>query len=120
MGNIKNLNPLSEWLTFELDTDLLDPPVVKFRVRPTSGMSGLNVKANDRGLSSTFCEMVIDAIQDWDLADAGEPIPCDSAMKQKHAIYLRCLLGARLKDEGKLLGIELALFAGDTENFLKN
>ena len=120
MGNIKNLKPLSEWLEYELETDILDPPVVKFKVRPISGMAGLNIEEADRSRSSAFIEMVLDAIQEWDLAEAGEPIPCTKETKQKHATYLRCLLGKKLKDRPGLLGIELAGYAADAENFLKN
>jgi len=120
MGNIKNLKPLSEWLTFELETDILDPPVVKFKVRPITGMAGLNIEEGDRSRSSTFIEMVLDAIQEWDLADNGEPIPCTEETKQIHATYLRCLLGTKLKNKKGLLGLELAVYAADAENFLKN
>ncbi len=122
MSNIKKLKPLSEWLEFELERPpvWLDGSTVKFRVRPVTGLSGLNVAPNDLVLSSIYAEVVIDAIQEWGFLDDGKPIPCNSETKQEYAGNLRELLGLKLKGKPGLLGIELAGYAATTENFLKN
>ena len=122
MGNIKKLNPLSEWLEFELETPpaWLDSPTVRFRVRPITGLSGFNVTAEDRAPSAAFAAMVIDAIEEWGFTNDGAPLPCTTETKQGYAGNLRVLLGSQLKGKKGLLGIELAAFAADPENFLKN
>ena len=126
MSDIKKLKPLSEWLEYELDAppQWLDGPTVKFRVRPISGLSGLNVNTEDRAPSAAFAAMVIDSIEAWGFTSNGEPIPCNAETKQEYAGNLRVLLGSKLKvKEGEragLLGIELANYAADPENFLGN
>jgi len=122
MGDIKKLRPLSEWLEFELQDPpaWLDGAAVKFRVRPVSGISGFNVKAEDRAPSAAFAAMVVDAIEEWGFTSDGKPLPCTTETKQEYAGNLRVLLGSQLKDKKGLLGIELAAFAADPENFLKN
>ena len=132
MGNIKKLNPLSEWLEFELETPpaWLDSPTVRFRVRPITGLSGFNVTAEDRAPSAAFAAMVIDAIEEWGFTNTvadpqsgkmeQKPLPCTTETKQGYAGNLRVLLGSELKGKKGLLGIELAAFAADPENFLKN
>ena len=122
MSDIKKLKPLSEWLKFELDAPpaWLDGPTVKFRVRPISGLAGLNVTAEDRAPSAAFAAMVIDAIEEWGFTSDGKPLACTTETKQEYAGNLRVLLGSQLKDKKGLLGIELAAFATDPENFLKN
>jgi hypothetical protein len=122
MSDIKKLKPLSEWLEFELEAPpaWLDGPTVKFRVRPISGLAGFNVTAEDRAPSAAFAAMVIDSIEAWGFTNGGEPIPCNAETKQEYAGNLRVLLGSRLKGEKGLLGIELAGYATDPENFLKN
>jgi hypothetical protein len=122
MSDIKKLKPLSEWLEFELEAPpaWLDGSTVKFRVRPISGLAGFNVTAEDRAPSAAFAAMVIDSIEAWGFTNGGEPIPCNTETKQEYAGNLRVLLGAGLKDKKGLLGIELATYAADPENFLKN
>ncbi|HUV39028.1 MAG TPA: hypothetical protein VMY39_05410 [Planctomycetota bacterium] len=120
MADIKNLAPISEWITYELDTELLNPPVLKLRLRPMTGWDAINIDAGQRSVSSTMAEMIIGAIVDWDLSEKGEPIPCNEDAKARHSVFLRCLLGQKLKDARLLLGLEIALFAGNAENFLKN
>jgi hypothetical protein len=116
MANIKKLIALSEWLTYELETTVLDPPILKLRIRPINAMVANDIEPEKMKLSAMMIEMVIDAIQEWDIADAGEPIPCNDVTKRQH---LQFLLGQKVKDKDRMLGIDLLFYAGDIENFIR-
>jgi hypothetical protein len=122
VSEIKKLSPLSDWLEFELDEkpDWLDTTQVKFKVRPITGFSGLNVKAGDMAASSVVAAMIIDAIEEWGFTAGGEPLACNSRTKQEYMGNLRQLLGLKVKDRPQLLGFALADWASDSRNFLKN
>lgn len=120
MPNIKNLIALSDWLTYELETTYLDPPVLKVRLRPACGLVGLNVAQVDAKPSSVVVEMVLDAIVEWDLTENGAPLPCTEETKRRLVPFLRCLLAEKLKGEPSLLALALVAYAGNAENFLKN
>lgn len=116
MANIKKLVGLSEWLEYELDSTVLDPPILKLRVKPINGMVGSDVPDENMKLSAVLIEMVIDAIQEWDIADAGESIPCTDKNKRLHLPFL---LGRRIKGKDRMLGFEILDYAGDVENFIR-
>jgi len=120
MANIKETIPLSEWLEFDLDTELLEAApdgrrILKLRVRPTNLMSTND--AEDRGrISAMMTELVIDAVQEWDLAEDDKPVPCTLPNKKR---FLPLLLGQPVKGSRMALGIEIIGYAGNIENFLK-
>jgi len=128
MANIKRLIGLSDWLTYRLQTTLLDPPEIKLRMKPISGMAPLDVLAQetkDIRASKIIIDAVLDAVEEWDLAIAGEPL---SPTPENKRLYLTPLLGMRIenpeaileKDKEPLLGLVLLLYGQTIENFLKN
>jgi hypothetical protein len=116
VANIKKLVGLSEWQTYELDSTILDPPTLRLRMKPINGMVGSDVSDENMKLSAVLIEMVIDAVQEWDIADAGEPIPCTDKNKRLHLPFL---LGQKIKGKDRMLGIELLGYAGEIENFIR-
>jgi len=128
MANIKRLIGLSDWLTYRLQTTLLDPPEIKLRMKPISGMAPLDVLAQetkDIRASKIIIDAVLDAVEEWDLAIAGVPLPPTPENKR---LYLTPLLGMRIEnpealldaDKEPLLGLVLLLYGQTIENFLKN
>ena len=122
MANIKKLIALSEWLTYEFDSAyldpriILDPPILKLRVRPINVMVLSDIEPKELKQSSMTFEMAVDAIQEWDLADEGTPIPCDEKNKRFH---LPILLNQKIKDKNTFLWIELMNYAGDLGHFVR-
>jgi len=121
MTDVKKIRELSGWLTFELDTKLLDPPILRVRVKPIVMMEGIRAVLKI-GLSENFHKLIelqyrlaIECIQEWDLTHKGKPLPCNAETKEK---YLKCLLGEKTKS-GILLMQELIIYASELENFLQ-
>ena len=115
----KRFRALSDWLTYELETDALEPPILKVRVKPIYGIDAVDyaVEGEKMKLSTFIFNSVIEAVQEWDLTENGTPIPVTYENK------LACLgrrLSDRIKDSRILLGMEIFIFAADQENFLKN
>jgi len=116
MANIKKLIALSEWLTYELETTILDPPILKIKVRPINAMATTDVGIENLKFGAVMIEMVIDAVQEWDIADEGNPILCNDEMKRLHLPFL---LSQKIKGKDTLLGIEVLRYAGDIEHFIR-
>lgn len=116
IGRMKNLIALSDWLTYELETELLTPPIIKLKIKPVDSLIVYDVQKDSR-FSKCVTEMLLDAVQEWDLVDGDKPLPCDEKNKRK---YLPLLFGMKIKEKTTLLGIEILSFAGEIENFLKN
>ena len=125
MANIKKIEPLSEWISFELDTTILDPPIFKVRMEPID-MARITflVADGERDIMGVQKELIIKAIKEWDLAFNGEVIPCTDEKKKEYGSTLRFILGRSLKSEDKdhpkFLLNELLEFASNDETFLKN
>lgn len=117
----KKFRVLSDWLTYELETDALEPPILKVRVKPIYGINAVDYMVGEgveRLKFSTFIfNSVIEAVQEWDLTENGVPISIT------HENKMACFgprLSDRIKDSGIILGIEIFNFATNQENFLKN
>lgn len=117
MANIKRLIALSEWQTYELEpSKVLDLPSLKIKIKPIDSIAGLNADEGDRKFSAMIREMLIDAVQEWDIADDGKPIPCNDETKR---IHLPFIFQLKLKDKNSFLWLELLNYAGDIENFIR-
>jgi hypothetical protein len=121
---IEKIPTAEVWAEFKLRTDLLDPPVIKLRLKPAFRSSILREifyfyakrpekqKKQDIKESEMF-ERLVDAaiavilknVVDWDLMKNGEPIPCDEENKR---YFLEPLLWdlAEEKVEAKGEGLE--------------
>ena len=121
MPDIKEIKPLSEWLKFELETTLLDPPEIEVRVSPIYSITAIDhvdVKGEIKSMTNMVVETVLESVQEWNLTRKGKPIPIDEDdMKRK---CLLPLLGAKIKNKPQLLGLAIWTYAQNIENFLKN
>jgi hypothetical protein len=98
---IEKIPTAEVWAEFKLRTDLLDPPVIKLKLKPAFRSSILREifyyyarrtekqKKQDFKESEMFERLVDGAIAlilrnvvDWDLMKNGEPIPCDDENKR--------------------------------------
>ena len=128
MADIKKLIGLSDWLTYRLKTTILNPPEIKLRMRPISGLapldSTLNPDLKQLRLSKIIIDSVMDVIEEWDVCIEGKPLELTPENK---AVYLAPLLGEVIeKSENSttyepdvLLGLELLTYGRNLENFLK-
>jgi hypothetical protein len=101
MGELKFPSP-SVWEEFELDTDIIDPPIVRLQLRPLfrkgqlegflafAGVPSIDKLKLDKADVSEFWpvfEKIIPIIMQhvigWDLTLNGEPIPCTEEEKMK-------------------------------------
>ena len=124
MGEIKKrFRGVSEPVTYELETDLIDPPSITVRVRPISKVGlvdAVDFVAGEKEphFSRYVLESVLEAVQDWDLTLDGERLPLNAENKRA---YLWPLLGEKVKGDGQtLLGLVIFAYAADQSNFLKN
>lgn len=115
--------PLSAWITYELANNaLLDPPVLKLRLRPLDAFDLMDVAilTGDFKIGRTAAAAAVKAVAEWDLeSPEGKPIPLEEDTKEA---TLTPLLGEQLKGKapGQLLGIQIVKDARTRENFLKN
>lgn len=125
MANVKQRIPqVSPWITYELETDLLDPPVLKLRLRPLDGWDQwqlAQVDGQELGRAYHLLAMAITAVVDWDLKDQDKPL--EVTEDNKRAV-LREILGEPVKvPEGEktvMLGWAIVRDAQNRETFLKN
>ena len=127
MPDIKRIMALSEWLEYELEDTpekIIDPPKIRLRVKYYNPMAGQDVPEGTTRISARIRESLIDAIRDWDLTEAGIPVPCTDEKKAELRPLLDALLSMMLKKEKDkppaVLGTEILIFASDKGNFLKN
>jgi hypothetical protein len=120
---VKDSVAVSDWQTYELDTTLLDPPVLKLKLRPASALAGVNA-GPAAAFSSYLVASAIDAVADWDLTETVEgkdmPVPCTDENKRRLANGLRVLFSRKLKGTEEILAWAVLGYAGDERNFLKN
>lgn len=123
MSEIKQeIQAVSGWLEYELNTKMLEPPSIKLKIAPINRMEYVDdydVKAQGiKPLTTIVINRILRAVRDWDLTLKGKKLPVTEDNKRD---YLIPLLGEQVKGKGKtLLGFELFTFASDLENFLKN
>jgi len=124
------------WREFEIETELIQPPVLKLKIKPTfrkeiinqlysSIDSGVKDSATRKEIIESFknlSEYAKKLVIDWDLTDENEqPIPCTEETKEK---WLDPLLWEYVKAEreqdNKWLWHEIIEIASDLSNFTKN
>jgi len=83
MGAIKAREQLSPWVEYELETDQLDPPVLRVRLRPIDPFAMADVMHVDGGVrvGQALLEVAVNAVAEWDLTENGKPIPMVEATK---------------------------------------
>jgi len=118
----KKIEVISNWLEYELETDIIEPPVLKVRLSPLTDMEYIesyDVPAGEiKPLTKIIISRILSAVNDWDLTLKGKKIQVTEENKRK---YLVILLGTKVKGKGKgLLGFELLNYASNWDNFLKN
>ncbi len=118
---IKNIIVLSDWLAFELETKLFDPPVIKLKLGPIAeGMAFMDV-AYARKKAPTMGEIIaykaLEAVKEWDFTDKGKPVEVTRDNKE---MILLPLLDLKIKGERTILGMKIFEYASNKENFLKN
>jgi hypothetical protein len=124
MSNVKyrQIEPLTDWRSYELETTELDPPVFRCRLRPVTNLNLFDGAAAGGGVPKpgrTIQEVAIEAVADWDLAVEGVPIPLTPENKRG---WLIPIIAEQVKGRelGVLLGIAIVQDAQNRENFLKN
>jgi len=132
MATVKRRIPqLSPWMTFELETDLLDPPIFKVRLRPLDGWDqwqAASTPGQEFGKAYHLLAMAIMAVVEWDLKDQeGKPIEVTEENKRG---VLREILGEPVKvpepepgqekEKAVMLGWAIVRAAQEKETFLKN
>ena len=116
----KELKVLSEWVKFELETDLIDPPEIEFRIEYMNMVDLLDCVDVDGRVFSMKKLIKVEVpkyVKEWSVKKEKKNIPLTDEMKQKHLIPL---LGAKLKDQPIFLGLAIYNYASDRKNFLKN
>lgn len=94
--------------------------VLKFKIRPMP--LDFSVKLEDRENSEEVIDLVGELIEDWNLEDGGEKLPCTPENKKKYLRFVTRIKAKTLEDEPKvvLVGRRIVDFARDVENFLGN
>jgi hypothetical protein len=115
----KKLEPLTDWIRFEIDTDIIDPPEISLRFRPVNPAVVFDMKGGDQQkYSSYIIEVLVDAIVEWDLRWQDKPYPCTEEAKRP---FIMSIVGAFIKDKpGRMFGFAALDAASDQSNFLKN
>lgn len=116
MANVKRLEQLSGWVEYELETTLLDPPVLRLRLRPNDSYSLLEMQDKFGSPTRALLEAAIESVGAWDLTEGGTPIPIDD----KKAAVLRPLMSEIVKGRGTPLGVAVYEDSSNRELFLKN
>ena len=124
MANIKKIEPISDWVAFELDTTVLNPPIVRLKVSPIDLGEIKDLVDGGKGTKFSMVEkeLLIDAVKEWDVSLDGVALPCSEENKRK---YLWLLLGLPVKAKegekaGQVFAHELLAYVSDLENFVKN
>jgi hypothetical protein len=117
MSNLKRLEQLSTWITYELETTLLDPPSIKVRLRATDAYTVAEAQEMWKYQSRAMLEVAIGAVAEWDLTDGGKAIPIDPETK---ADVLRPLMSEPVVGRGTILGAAISQDSLNRELFLKN
>jgi hypothetical protein len=117
VANIRKMEQLSAWVEYKLASDLLDPPVLKVRLRHLDALGLVNPNVGGSFQSGHFAAAnAIEAVGAWDLCDEGTPIPLTLDNK---VLYLRPLLSEVVEGRG-MLGLVILEDCQNRELFLKN
>lgn len=141
-----NFPKASVWQEFELETELITPPVIKLQIRPILKQESvkrllhyiaMGEGIQDKNIIQAFDESVtilMEKVVGWDLTKRDKPIPCNKVNKDK---YLAPLLWEKPKEVEEVEELEgsdetkkeksdlwfwtkLLTFASDLKNFTKN
>ncbi len=119
--NYKPMEPVSGWFEYRLQSKMLEPPVLRVRLRPLDryDITDNTIEEGEFRAGRGLVLSAVQAVVEWDLEENGKPIPCNESTKVR---YLRPILGEAIEGtEGKdLLGVRIVRDAQDRENFLKN
>jgi hypothetical protein len=114
----KEIKPLSEWIKFELETTLIDPPEIELRLAPIYQLDVLDGIGEDGfKFKRYYVETILDCVKEWNVKRRGKIVPLTEEIKRKH---LHPLLSANIKGEKILLANAIAKYAQNLDNFLKN
>jgi hypothetical protein len=118
VANIKRLVQLTGWVEYKLETALLDPPILKVRLRPLDSFSMVTIDPGDPSFryGKFATDNAIEAVAEWDLTENGVPIPVTPENK---VLYLRPILAEVVEGRG-LLGLVILEDAQNRELFVKN
>ena len=121
MSEIVKRYKQSDWLEFELETDLIEPPVLKLKVTPLNriysldGYIEMGNKLKKTTTTQLLLSLILDVVQDWDLTLKGKPIPVTDENKRNCLVPL---FGEKVKGkEATLLGFELFNYVINLDNF---
>jgi hypothetical protein len=119
MPEIKKTRHLSEWVEYLLDTTMVEPPVLKVRLKMMDAYDMVDtVEAGAEGKMGRYVlTNALEAVQEWDLTENGEPIPCTTENKWG---YLRDLMGEPVVGREGLLGRAIYEDCQKKGLFLKN
>lgn len=115
----KEVKALSEWVKFELETDLIDPPVIEFRLAPIYTVDVFD-GVDDEGkfkFKKYYVQTVLDCTKEWNVKKGGKTIELTDEVKQRH---LMPLLSAKVKGKNTMLITEIYNHASNLDNFVKN
>jgi len=116
---IEKIPTAEVWAEFKLRTDLLDPPVIKLKLKPAFRSAILREifyyyakrkkKKERQDDESEMFERLVDGaialiirnVVDWDLMKNGEPIPCDDENKR---YFLEPLLWNLVEERTEIQG----------------
>jgi hypothetical protein len=119
VANIKRLEQLTGWIEYPLITALLDPPILKLRLRPMDSFDMLTstVPGDPSFRFGQFAaDNAVAAVAEWDLTENGVAIPVTPENK---VLYLRPIL-AEMVDGRGLLGLAILEDSQNRTLFLKN
>jgi hypothetical protein len=112
----KKLEPITDWIKFEVESDIVSE--ISIRFRPVNPAVVVDMKEDRVKYSRYIIEVLIDAIVEWDLQWEGKPYPCTEETKRPLIMWI---VGAFLKDQpGRMFGFAALDAASDQSNFLKN
>jgi len=118
MPNISDNFPEPKWITYELDTDILEPPRIKLKIRFVNMQKIADIiqrKALSKA-SEILEEIWCSCVEQWDLCQNDVLIPCTDENKRKFYGVLSNIL---IKERDDFLGTAVITLATDLNFFLK-
>ena len=114
----KEIKPLSEFIKFELETDMIDPPEIELRLAPIYELDVLDgIDEGGFKFKKYYIETILECVKEWNVKQGGKVIPLTDEIKRKH---LHPLLSAKVKGKTILLANAIFTYAKNLDNFLKN
>jgi hypothetical protein len=125
MAEIRLIEPTTGEIEYHIKTDLLNPPILKVKLRPITHLDTVDTYADGvRSISGLGLGRALAAIAEWDLTLDGKPLPCTDEVKAKYRPWLNLLLAQHLEestdDYPVWLASAIVKVAQDEKSFLKN